>query len=346
MITFDGVIFTQRNNRGGVSGYFRKLLQFAARQMPDVAVLVHDRRLTGEHLGCEPRQVMYRPPRFLERYRSVRQLPAGLLHTSYYRTSPQRNVRNVVSVYDFTYEKYSSGIRALVHSTQKRNAILRADAVICISENTRRDLSEWIPRCSPNKIFVTHLAADDDFFPIEERDASITDQPFVLFVGGRDGYKNFSAAVDAMSLTKDCAIVCVGGGPFTEEERDGLQHKLPGRHFHAGAVDNARLNRLYNSAVCLLYPSFYEGFGIPPLEAMKAGCPFIALNRSSLPEVAGKAGIMLEEESADALSSAIDECRAAGRREELRRAGFAQASLFSWQRTFEQTLPIYRSLLS
>ena len=90
----------------------------------------------------------------------------------------------------------------------------------------------------------------------------------------------------------------------------------------------------------------YEGFGIPPLEAMRAGCPFIALNRSSIPEVAGSAGILLEHSDAEAMAAAIEKCMDPSLRAELRRLGFEQASRFSWQKTFEQTLPIYQELLA
>jgi mannosyltransferase len=101
---------------------------------------------------------------------------------------------------------------------------------------------------------------------------------------------------------------------------------------------------LYNDAVCLWYPSSYEGFGIPPLEAMRAGCPFIALNRSSIPEVAGNAGILLEEADPAAIASAIEQCTLTERRAQLRHLGFEQAQKFSWQHTFEATASIYREL--
>ena len=346
MISFDGIIFSSRNKRGGVAVYFKELIGHAVQGGHDVRILVHDPTFEAAEVRCRPEQLVFRSPRVLERFRALRKLPAGVLHSSYYRICPQRNVRNVITVYDFTYEKFSPFSRALLHTRQKREAIMRADAVICISENTRRDLHEFIPECPRNKVSVTHLAAGDPFKPLSHTTITITTRPFVLFVGGRAGYKNFSTALQAVQLTKECALVCIGGGPFSAAERAALDAALPGRHFHAGPVGAAALNEIYNAAVCLVYPSLYEGFGIPPLEAMKAGCPFVALNRSSIPEVAGEAGILLNDSDARLMAAAIEECVNSHRRAQLRVLGFAQAEKFSWRNTFAATSPVYQRLLS
>jgi mannosyltransferase len=343
MITFDGIIYSLRSKLGGVAVYFRELVRQAALHGEAMQLLLHDPALAAAEFGCAPQQLHCRSTRTLERYRSIPALPPGLLHSSYYRSSVRRDMGNVITVYDFTYEKYASGPAALVHTAQKRRAIARADAVLCISENTRRDLLEFAPRFPADRAFVTHLAASEEFTPLA--DAGIPQsRPFVLFVSGRSTYKNFGAAVEAIRLEGSLGLLCVGGGPFTPAERTLLEARLPGRYAHAGRVDTAGLNRLYNSAVCLLYPSLYEGFGIPPLEAMRAGCPFIALNTSSLPEVAGDAGILLEESGPEPMMQAIRQCMEPSRRAELLALGLVQAGKFSWSRTFAQTQPVYRGL--
>lgn len=346
MITFDGIIFSSGNSQGGVSVYFRELLRHAALGGTDMQVLVHDAKIQAADLNCSPRQIVFRAPRWFERARSLSGLPGGLLHSSYYRTSRQRDVRNVVTVYDFTYEKFSKGLRALFHTRQKIDALKRAAAAICISENTRRDLMEFMPDYPAERIFVTHLAAGEEFRPLKYVEVTCSEQPFVLFVGGRMGYKNFTAAVRAVELAREFALVCVGGGPFSSEEQALLGEALPGRHFHAGPVKTESLNELYNAAVCLMYPSLYEGFGIPPLEAMQAGCPFVALNRSSIPEVAGGAGILSDDSDPQRLAAAIAECATPSRRAELRTRGLEQAAKFSWGRTFTETLSVYRQVLA
>jgi mannosyltransferase len=217
--------------------------------------------------------------------------------------------------------------------------------VICISHNTKRDLQKYVPEYPEEKIFITHLAASEHFKPVAITTPTITTQPFVLFVGGRAGYKNFFNAVEAVSLIDDIALVCVGGGTFTPQEHALLDGALLGRYFHAGPVGTAQLNEFYNCAVCLLYPSLYEGFGIPPLEAMQAGCPFVALNCSSIPEVTGEAGILIDEADPQIIAAAVNQCRNADRRLQMCTLGFEQAAKFSWDKTFSETLLIYRQLL-
>ncbi|HKU15250.1 MAG TPA: glycosyltransferase family 1 protein [Steroidobacteraceae bacterium] len=345
MITLDAIIFSLPNSMGGVSVYFAQLAQQLGLSLADLAVWIYGNPAAAQQLRCRPEQVVPRRQRLLERFRDLDGVRPGLLHSSYYRTSTQRGVANVVTVYDFTYEKFVSGPRALPHKLQKRRAIMRADAVICISENTRRDLLQLLPHYPEQRLFVTHLAAGEVFRPLQQATVTITARPFVLFVGGRGGYKNFAAAIQGVQRVRECSIVCVGGGPFDESERATLEGALPGRYFHAGAVSAEELNGLYNAAVCLLYPSLYEGFGIPPLEAMQAGCPFVALSHSSIPEVAGRAGVLLETSDPQLIADAIERCAGAQRRGELRELGFEQARRFSWRTTCEQTAAIYARLL-
>jgi len=344
MITIDGIIFNSRNRPGGVNVYFRELIRRAA-QVEQIQVIVYDTSIKPSDLQIEPEQFELRPERLLERYRSLSNVLDGLLHSSYYRTSRQPRILNLITVYDFTYEKFTAGIRTSVHTWQKLDAIMRSDAVICISHNTKRDLQKYVPEYPEEKIFITHLAASEHFKPVASTTTTLTTQPFVLFVGARAGYKNFFTAVEAVRLIDDIALVCVGGGTFTPKEHALLDGALLGRYFHAGSVGTAQLNELYNCALCLLYPSLYEGFGIPILEAMQAGCPFIALNRSSIPEVAGEAGILIDETDPQIVAAAINECRSAARRQQIRTLGFEQARSFSWNKTFNETLSIYHRLL-
>ena len=124
-----------------------------------------------------------------------------------------------------------------------------------------------------------------------------------------------------------------------------LNKMLPNRWRHEKFVSENKLNHLYNSAICLLYPSSYEGFGIPVLEAMRAGCPVIAFHGSSIPEVAGEAALLFDTLDPLALVEMIHRSLDVSERDRLRRLGFMQASLFSWKRTFENTIRVYEKVL-
>lgn len=215
-----------------------------------------------------------------------------VFHSSYYRTCSNKNAINITTVHDFTYEYFAKGLAKYLHSWQKYRAIRNAGIIICISENTKKDLLRFVPDTDESKIRVIYNGVSEDYYPIN--DTRSNDPSFVLFVGARGGYKNFDITVEAIKDTSlDLVIV---GSPLSDIEIKYLDSTLGiNRYRYAGRISNKELNELYNSAFCLLYPSSYEGFGIPVIEAQKAGCPVIAANRSSIPEIIGDKTMLTNE---------------------------------------------------
>jgi mannosyltransferase len=164
----------------------------------------------------------------------------------------------------------------------------------------------------------------------------------ILFVGDRAGYKNFDIAVETVRRRTDTVLVAVGGKSFPEDEQASVSAALEGRFRYYPKLDNSNLNQLYNLALCLLYPSSYEGFGIPALEAMQAGCPVIATDCSSLPEVCGDAGLLVAGITADSFAEKVDQLAAPEFRSAIVGKGLRQAARFSWDRTFSETIDFYR----
>ncbi|WP_083480432.1 glycosyltransferase family 1 protein [Loktanella sp. 5RATIMAR09] len=349
MIYYDGII-SQLQRNGGVTIYFAEILSrlmrdeisffYEAYGESELTKLLSNHQ--NEHLSSRL------TPRLFERYRASRvSKDAKLFHSTYYRLPSMRSMPIVTTVHDFTYERKVGGLRTAVHSAQKRAAILASDAVICVSESTKSDLLDVIGNCDPSKVQVIYNGVSDDYLPLPSvRQAAQSERPFVLFVGSRCGYKNFDIAAKVVSDLSDHALVAVGGGDLSNSERSLVSTLLPGRFRHVGFVSTDALNRLYNQASFLLYPSSYEGFGIPIAEAMKVGCPIVAVRSSSIPEVAGPAGFLAEEATRESLSDTIIMLHDTKEKQKRISLGIDWARKFSWESTYAATNRVYSSLCS
>ncbi|WKW12476.1 glycosyltransferase family 1 protein [Pseudogemmatithrix spongiicola] len=335
-VLYDGIVFDLQA-MGGISVLFREIIT----RCPPGSF-----RFLG--YGASPPAFVptaafeRRRPRLLERYRDVPvEGRVPLFHSTYYRVPASRRTPCVTTVHDFVYERFVGGLRTAVHARQKRAAILRADAIICVSESTRQDLAHYVGHRAAERAAVVHNGVADGFRP--SVDAVV--QPQVLFVGQRGGYKNFVGAVQALEALPDLALRCVGGGPFTAAEQALVDRCLPGRARWLGHLSDEQLNSEYNSALCLLYPSCFEGFGIPVLEAMRAGCPVVAVRAGGVPEAAGDAALLTERGDPDELRAAVASLFDARRRSELVARGLVQAARFGWERSYHGTRAVYESLL-
>lgn len=343
-ISLDCIIFGLQRF-GGISNYWARLVDHASAEQGIDGTLVVPRQVTFNEFDAAWTRRMTvlhevldaRVARYLGAPVSLAQ---DVFHTSYYRLPTQRVGKYVVSAYDFTHERYRSGLARLVHSAQKFRSLERADVVLCISESTRRDILEFCPRVDARKLHVVHLGVDRQaFFPesTQQRQAS---ENTVLFVGQRAGYKRFDLAVAAVRLSSRLSLGVVGP-TLTTEERDALRGKLGERWHEFGPVSNARLRQLYSSAYAFIFPSDYEGFGLPVLEAMACRCPVVAANKASLPEVGGLAALYAESQTGEAYASALQVLESTDSRESSIHAGIARADLFSWSQTMRETFAIY-----
>jgi mannosyltransferase len=287
--------------------------------------------------------------KFLSRYSEINLKCRGeifIFHSTYYRTLSrsvkiENNVKEIVTVHDFTYEHYGNGLKKWLHSYQKKKAIQAADVVICISENTKKDLLYFYPMLEDKDIRVIYNGVSSDYFVIPGFKQQKEFSPYFLFVGSRASYKNFDFAVKAVSQSKKFILKIVGFD-LNRNELHMLNELIPGRWELFVNIENNKLNELYNGAYALIYPSSYEGFGIPILESMKAGCPFIALNSSSIPEVAGDGGVLLDKLELILFNEAVVKiCRS---RKAIIEKGFHQARNFSWEKCYCRTVQVYKEL--
>ncbi|HUX12262.1 MAG TPA: glycosyltransferase family 1 protein, partial [Spirochaetia bacterium] len=248
---------------------------------------------------------------------------------------------NVTTVHDFVYERYIGGIRLQVHHAQKSAAIRRSAGVICVSNHTLSDFQKWFPTYSGRLMVVPH-GVNRAFYEIAAKhDASRS----ILFVGKRGGYKNFRLLADAAERLEDYRLEIVGGGKLTASERAHLERVASGRYFHHGVVSDEQLNELYNRCHCLVYPSEYEGFGMPVLEAMAAGCPVVATRCASIPEVAGQAALYVDGITAADIEMSVRKLESPSLRRRHIELGRQQASKFTWENARKLTYQLYRQLL-
>lgn len=339
-VGFDGIIFGLQRV-GGISTYSLELLTRLARSEWSVTLglprtLIND-RAGALHLKMSHDLLPTHAARYLPT------MTAGeLVHTSYYRLPRSATVRHVVTVYDFVYERYRKGFARMVHSAQKRAACRRADAVLCISVNTARDLIATYPEIDPAKVAVTLLGVDHaNFFPPEMPRTDL--QNTVVFVGQRGGYKRFDLAVAAVALT-DLRLAIVGAS-LGDAEIDLLDTSLPGRWSLLARVSDPELREIYAGCYAFLYPSDYEGFGLPILEAQACGAPAVVANLSSFPEVGGSAARYAAAQTPQAYAEQLLALGGGATRSEVTAAGLANAQLFSWDRTYALTTEAYRRVL-
>ena len=272
-----------------------------------------------------------------------------IFHSSYYRYCNNPNARNVTTVHDFTYELYRDGLAKTIHCWHKYSAIRHSDIIVCISENTKRDLLNYLPDVGENKIRVIYNGVSEDYFVIEDGPADyklpFEKDSYVVFVGNRiDKYKNYHLLIRSISSTPYNLVIV--GSALSVEEKSELGKYLPENRYRCmGFLPNEELNIIYNNAAALVYPSEYEGFGIPVIEAQKAGCPVIAYNSSSIPEVIGNTPLLMNEVSEKELIEKINLLSDKTLMNDVVADGLANSKRFSWDKMFQQYIDLYSKLV-
>ncbi len=362
-ILYDHQIFSQQDY-GGISRYF---FQTCSRlnSHPDVEIqgsllFSNNEYLSGNNLfASHPflKSINFRGRRktysFLNKLYStfsLRNSQFDIFHPTYYDPYYLELVKGkpvVLTCYDLIHEKFLRNNKAFIKS--KRETLYRATSIIAISESTKNDLIE-IYRIDPLKIKVIHLASSLSLTGAQKVLVDGTTDRYFLYVGLRNEYKNFLRCVDALAPLlanqSDLFFYCAGGGAFNNQELGYFKNlKILNKvKLHRG--DDETLKKLYAGAIAFFYPSLYEGFGIPLLEAMDCGCPIATSNTSSLPEIAGEAAIYFDPYNVNSIRFAAESFLVDDKmRSLLIEKGIIQKSKFSWDNTAFSTYDLYNSLV-
>lgn len=289
-------------------------------------------------------------------------------HATNYFLPPVRRATRVLTIHDVGFKRHPELCSPKIvgpFASKVADFAREADAVIADSESTRRDIISTLG-VDADRVHTVHLAPERSMSGISRDDAVATVRsalsiatPYVLFVGTIEPRKNVVGLLKAFRMIQEPfphRLVIVGArGWISHDEYErmlgldaaanAISDKLRNRVDLPGFVSQSNLPALYSAADAFIFPSFYEGFGLPVLEAMACGCPVITANNSSLPEVGGDAAEYCDANDIDSIADAMRRVLSdSALRERMRERGFAQAAKFSWKKTAEQTAAVYRSV--
>jgi glycosyltransferase involved in cell wall biosynthesis len=308
-----------------------------------------------------------------------RRAGARVAHVPYFApplASPCPVVTTIHDLITLLFPEYGASASVRAYNSLVSTAAGRANAIIADSQHSARDIVRLlgVPR---ERVRVVYLAAEPRFHPAE-RQEDLDDvrrrfglpEKFILYIGGLNRHKNVGVLLQAFAAVRDrlpfaCTLAIAGhaqsGNPLVfpdlrQEARDlGLSaSEAEGNGHSGGAPGDVRFLHfvpeedkplLYGAAHLFVFPSLYEGFGLPPLEAMACGTPVVCSNAASLPEIVGDAGLLVDPADVGALTEAMhavltgEDLRAG-----LRSRGLAQAARFSWRRTADETVAVYEGL--
>lgn len=254
----------------------------------------------------------------------------------------------VITYHDAIKDKFGEKYGHLdnVSKEAKKNLLTKAAKVIAVSENTKKDLIE-IFDIKEDKVVVIHHATN--FHEIEPIEVVDLPEKYLLYVGSRNDYKQFIPFVRAIApilQTSNVSLVCAGGGNFTTEEELVFEKLNVKGKIHFKEVDDAPLKTMYQNAIAFVYPSKYEGFGIPILEAFASDCPVVLSNSSCFPEVAQDAALYFDPESEISITNVIEKIIGnTSLREDLIAKGRKRFADFSIEKMTQQTLAVYESVV-
>jgi glycosyltransferase involved in cell wall biosynthesis len=364
-ITFDHQIFSMQNY-GGISRYFFELIR-ALNMLQDVETSLTVTYSNNQYLTSarhHPYRHFFKRKAF--RYRenliyllnlpkSISALKSGelgIFHPTYYNPYFLRHLNKkpyVLTVYDMIHNLFPGEFTGKGNMSERKKILIEnATRIIAISENTKKDILKF-HSVDADKIHVIHLGDSLSNHAIQPvRHAGLPDK-YILFVGLRSGYKNFAFFLESIAelflQESDLHLICIGGGAFTQAESALFDRLGISKRVRQRSASDETLAGYYLQAAMFVFPSLYEGFGIPVLEAFGTGCPIAISSSSSFPEVAGDAAVYFDPLDSQSILTAVKSLLNDGAlRSRLKRDGFERIKLFHWESTARKTRDVYKCI--
>ena len=346
IIVIDGIFF--QINQTGIARVLKKLLEEWQKSNFSEHIIVIDRGNTAPKIDgiCYYSMPLYdyrEKALESERLQTVcDQFNADLFISTYYTTP--LSTPSILMLHDMIPEEIGLDLEELCWQ-EKYYSILHANRYICVSQNTANDLLKFYPHIDKSLISVIYngvdetfkIASDSEILEIKRKLG--IELPYFLLVGSRmslKGYKNAILLFKALAkwkFSEKITIICVGGESELEEELSVLADTVK---IHLLRLDDEELRTIYSGAIALIYPSLYEGFGLPIVEAMACGCPVITCRNSSLTEVAGDAAIYVDEYDITEMIQALEQVQIHEIRQKLIEVGLKQSKKFCWKKMAEE----------
>jgi len=364
-ILYDHQVFSLQNH-GGASAYFYELASRLGRlENVDVSVYLgfnHSpypfrsleqlgTHILGWNIGPGPGLVRYAMNEAVTGAWCLAARNWDIYHSTLYRRMPVVRARHTVATnHDCTQERFPELFDDASRVTDaKKRLYEQADAILCVSESSRTDVLRFYS-IDRSKTHVVHLGS-----PLMVRDSERAREfvarlrrPYLLYIGARHSYKNFNSLLNAFAsggFAKEYDLAVIGGGALNSAESKEVQRLgLAGTILHFGSVNQSTLAESYARAALFVSPSLYEGFGLPPLEALSLGCPVLASNSASVPEICGDAALYFDPAIPGDLERGLRDALNDPDRERRMIMGKEQAARYRWQTTAEKTFDVYRSL--
>ncbi len=340
-IVIDGVFF--QFNQTGIARVWRSVLEEWAKTDFSKNLLVLDRSDTAPKVPginykiIDPYDYRYSALDSAKVQAICDEVKADIFISTYYTTP--LSTPAVFMAYDMVPEVMNFDLSELCWQ-EKHRGILYSSRYLTISQNTAKDLSKFFPHINPDLVKVAYCGVDASFFPssLDKINKFKTKynikKPYALLVGSRLSLKEYKNAIllfNALSRLEnqqETAVVCIGGEPNLEPVLQAF-HNID---VHLLSLEDAELRLAYGGAMALVYPSKYEGFGLPIVEGMACGCPVITCHNSSIPEVAGNAALYVGEDNVEEMIRALEKVKKAEIRQELINLGLERAKQFSWKK--------------